>query len=355
VAALRDISEGEGDLTQRINIDTQDEIGELANCFNAFIARLNKIIGGIGRNSETVTASSGELLSVSEQMADHAEDLSARSNSVATAAEQMSSSMNSIAAASEQAAANLEMVSGSAGQMKLTLGEVAVNCEKARNVSDNASLKIKTASTRVALLGSAARDINKVTETITDIAEQTNLLALNATIEAARAGEAGKGFAVVAGEIKGLASQTAEATLDIKEKIQSIQRSTEDTVKDVEQITQVISEVTHIVAAIAAAVEEQSAAASEVAENIEQASAGIGEVNQNVAESSQVACEISEDISKVNRVAVDMTTRSSQMKKNAQVLSDLSSKLKNMIGVFKVSHDDADMETAPKSMQLFDC
>ena len=155
------------------------------------------------------------------------------------------------------------------------------------------------------------------------------------------AGEAGKGFAVVASEIKGLAAQTAGATQDIKEKIQGIQTSTEDTVKDVNQISQVIFEVTQIVSAIAATIEEQSASASEVAENIDQASLGIGEVNENVAESSQVSTEIAQDISKVHGVSREMTARSSQMKKSAQDLSELSGKLRDMIGVFKVSGADA--------------
>ncbi|MCG8636086.1 MAG: bacteriohemerythrin [Desulfobacterales bacterium] len=344
VEALKDISQGDGDLTQRIVINTRDEIGELAKWFNTFISRLNNIIVDIGSNSETVTAASGELLTVSELMAEDSGGLAGRSNSVAAAAEEMSASMNTVAAASEQASTNLGTVADAASQMKQTLNEVAQNCDKARHVSDNAAAKVGSASQRVELLGTSARDITQVTEVITDIAEQTNLLALNATIEAARAGEAGKGFAVVASEIKGLASQTADATLDIKEKIKGIQDSTDDTVRDVEQITQVISEVTEIVSTIAAAIEEQSASATEVAENIEQASTGIGEVNENVAQSSQVSTEIADDISKVNEVSVEMTNRSNKMKQSAGELSALSGKLRDMIGVFKVSVDEADTD-----------
>lgn len=353
VAALRNISQGDGDLTQRINIYTKDEIGELAKWFNAFISRLNNIIVDIGSNSETVTASSGELLSISEQMSEDSEDLASRSNAVAAAAEEMSSSMNSVAAASEQASTNLGTVSDAAGQMKQTLSQVAQNCEKARGISDNAGTKVKDASGRVERLGASARDINKVTEVITDIAEQTNLLALNATIEAARAGEAGRGFAVVASEIKGLAAQTAGATLDIKEKIGGIQESTSDTVKDVNQIAMVISEVTEIVSAIASAVEEQSASATQVAENIDQASTGIVEVNENVAESSQVSTQIAQDISKVHGVSQEMTSRSNQMKQSAKDLSELSGKLRNMIGVFKVSVE-VDVEAENDSQTKID-
>ncbi|MBI9089125.1 MAG: bacteriohemerythrin [Desulfobacterium sp.] len=346
VAALKDIAEGDGDLTQRIEIDTKDEIGELAKWFNAFISRLNHIIVDIGSNAEIVSASSGELLAVSEYMADDSADLASRSNAVARATEKMSSSMNSVAATSEEAATNLRTVADAAGEMKQTLNEVAQNCERARTVSENAAVKVKTASDRVEKLGSSAREINTVTELITEIAAQTNLLALNATIEAARAGEAGKGFAVVAGEIKGLAAQTSNATLNIQEKIEGIQASTDDTVRDVELITKVISEVTEIVSAIAAAVEEQSVSATEVAENIDQASTGINEVNGNIAQSSQVSTEISKDLHRVNGLSGKMTTRSGQMKKNAQELSFISGQLRDMIGVFKISLADAGMEDA---------
>jgi hemerythrin-like metal-binding protein len=357
-AALKDISEGDGDLTKRIEIKTKDEIGELANSFNEFVGKLNNIIVDVSLNSETVTAASGELLEVSDQMSGGVKDLFSRTNSVAVAAEEMSSNMGSVAAASEQAATNLSMVTDSAEQMKTTLNEVAENCEKAKQISDNASDQVHTASKGVGLLGDSAKEISKVTEVITDIAAQINLLALNATIEAARAGEAGKGFAVVAEEIKGLANQTANAILDIKQKIGSIQDSTGDTVKDVEKITIVISDVTKIVSTIASAIEKQSESASEIAQNMEQASIGITEVNENVSQSSEVSSEIAEEISKVNSVAETMNTKSSQMNKSAGDMSDLSSSLRDMISVFKISRDDAeasvDMDTGLKENDIID-
>ncbi|MCD4718683.1 MAG: bacteriohemerythrin [Desulfobacula sp.] len=340
-SGLKNIATGEGDLTQRLEIKTRDELGELATWFNAFIERLNNIIVNIGANAETVTAASGEMLSVSEQISDGAEDLSDKASTVAAASEEMSSNMNSVAAASEQASTNIGMVADSASQMQATLGEVATNCDRARSISSDAATQADKASQRVTLLGAAAKEVSKVTEVITDIAAQTNLLALNATIEAARAGEAGKGFAVVAGEIKSLAGQTAQATKDIKEKIVGIQDSTDDTVLDVTKISEVISDVNEIVTTIAAAVEEQSASATEVAQNIEQASTGIVDVNENVTQSSQVSSEIAKDISGVNAVAEDMSKKSTQMNQSAVDLSSLSSKLRDMISVFKVSVTDA--------------
>ena len=337
---LRDISEGEGDLTKRLSTGRTDEIGLLAFWFDAFMARLNNIIVDIGRNSETVTSSSGEVLSVSEKMNDNAATLSGKAETVATASEEMSTGMSSIAAASEQASTNMSAVADAAGQMKQTLDEVVQNCNKAKEVADNASEKVETASGKVSRLGESAKEISQVTEAITDIADQTSLLALNATIEAARAGEAGKGFAVVAAEIKDLATQTQDSAKNIKEKIEGIQNSTSETVNEVSGISSVITDVNDIVSSIASAMDEQAATTSEVADNIEQASSGISEVNENVTQSSQVASEIAGDISEVNSITDQMKDRSERMKKSSEDLANLSSNLRDMISVFKVSRSE---------------
>ncbi len=336
---LKATAEGEGDLTKRLHVNRTDEIGVLAGWFNAFISRMNNIIVDITQNAHTVTAASTEVLSVSEQMSEDAADLSMRASTVAAATEEMSTSMNSVAAATEQSSTNISIVADSAGDMKATLGEAVQSCYKAQHISENATSAVDGASSKVKLLGEAAKDISKITEVITEIAEQTNLLALNATIEAARAGEAGKGFAVVASEIKNLAAQTTGATHDIRNKVTGIQNSTSETVTEVDNISAVIAEVNEIVSTIAAAIEEQSAAATEVANNIHQASLGIAEINENIAQTSHVAGEVASDIHGVNNVAETMSLKSGQMNSSARDLSDLSSKLRDMISVFKISTD----------------
>jgi methyl-accepting chemotaxis protein len=336
VAGLKDIARGEGDLTMRLEATSKDEVGELARWFNVFIEKLQGIIKDITGGVETLSSSSTELSAISEQMTQGIQNVSEKANTVSAASEEMSANMNNVAAAMEQSATNTNMVATASEEMSSTINEIAQNAEKARGISDEAAHKASATSTNMDQLGNAANSIGKVVETITDISEQVNLLALNATIEAARAGEAGKGFAVVANEIKELAKQTAEASGDIKEKIEGIQGTTSTTVGQIAEITQVITDVNEVVATIATAVEEQSAATREIADNVNQASTGIQEVNENVNQSSSVSSEISRDIAGVSTSMDEMSTSSSQVNLSAQELSKLSEELKQLVDQFKI-------------------
>ncbi len=336
VHGLQDAAEGEGDLTKRLDASSKDEVGELARWFNAFVEKIQGIVSELAQHANRINQASSSLSGISGQMNIGAEQTSSKASMVAAASEEMSSNVSSVAAAMEQAANNINVVAASTEEMTATIQEIGQSTEKARNITEEAVGQTARASDQVGELGSAAQEIGKVVEAITDISEQVNLLALNATIEAARAGEAGKGFAVVANEIKDLARQTSEATLAIKQRVDSIQQSTDGTVAEIENITRVVNSVNEVVTTIASAVEEQSTTTGEIAGNIAQASLGIGEVNENITQSSTVAANIASDIAEVTIAAGEMSESSSQVNLSASELAKLAEQLNSLVGRFKV-------------------
>lgn len=336
VEGLKDAAQGEGDLTKRLSVKSRDEAGSLAHWFNTFVEKLQHIISDISGNAGELGKASEKLLGISTEMSQGIGQMADKSSAVASAAEEMSSNMNSVAAASEQATTNINMVSAAAEEMTATINEIADNMQKTRVSSNKAVEKTKEASGSIDLLSKDALDIGRVVETINDISEQTNLLALNATIEAARAGEAGKGFAVVAGEIKDLARQTAEATVEIKGKIDGIQNSTHQTVSTIEDVIVEIDGVNQMIDTVAAAVEEQSATTREIASNVTQAAQGIQDVTENVTQSSTVAESIAVDISSVNQTVKDMEEKSQNVDACSADLSQLSENLKKSVNLFRI-------------------
>lgn len=326
----------QGDLTKQLMVQRKDELGRLANSLNTMVVELRALIGEVVDGSRLLTDSSGDLAAVSKQLSISASSTSQRSNIVSAATEQMNAGIQSVSTAMEQSATNVNMVAASTEEMSATITEIAINAEKARCVSESAVQKSRATSEKMAVLGDYAQKIGHVTGTITDISDQINLLALNATIEAARAGEAGKGFAVVANEIKELARQTAEATVDIKMRIREIQSTASATVGDIEEVTQVIADVNAVVHTIASAVEEQSAASSEIAGNIAEASQGIHEVNENMAQSSVVVDSISRDVVEINQKADEVGQGSVDVEKSAHKLSALADQMERYVRRFKI-------------------
>jgi hemerythrin-like metal-binding protein len=341
VSSLRDIAEGQGDLTIRLPEGSRDELGDLARYFNGFSGQLQGILKEVRENSVTLASSSTEMSAIAGQMSSGAQDTSSKSATVATAAEEMSANTNSVAAGMEQATTNLSSVATATEEMSATIGDIAANSEKARAISADAGAQAEGVAGLMKQLGTAAQEIGKVTETITSISSQTNLLALNATIEAARAGAAGKGFAVVANEIKELAQQTASATEEIKGRISGIQSSTGAAIADVDKIAGVIREVGEIVATIATAIEEQAAVTRDMARNIAEATTGVRDANQRVAQTATVSQEIARDIAAVNTASGEMTSASQQVQASSMDLSQLAEQLKAMVGRFKLDEGSA--------------
>lgn len=333
---LKDIADGDSDLTKRLKADSKDELGELAGSFNRFAEKLQNMFKQVADGISTMSSATTELSAVSDQLSSGTENVSAESDSVAAAAEQMNANMNSVSAATEEVTTNMTLVASATEEMTSTINEVAQSTDRASNVTQNAVVVAGTASDRIKELGDAAEEIGKVTESIAEISEQTNLLALNATIEAARAGDAGKGFAVVANEIKELAKQTAEATLEIKQKIDGVQSSTVRSVSEIEQITTVIDEINVTVATIATTVEEQATATAEISSNVSQGVQGLSEVNENVAQSAVVSGEIAKNIGKISQSSTEIADGGHQINASATELSKLAENLEVMMKGFKL-------------------
>ncbi len=307
VATLKNIAEGEGDLTRRLPEGRRDETGEVCLWFNRFVGNVHGIISQVSNTTMQVASSSGHLQSTAEQIATAAEEVAAQSATVATASEEMSATSNDISRNCTLAADIANRASEMAGDGAAVVQETLLGME-------HIAEKVRESAHTVEALGARSQQIGAIVGTIEDIADQTNLLALNAAIEAARAGEQGRGFAVVADEVRALAERTTRATREIGEMIKAIQNETggavstmEEGVNEVEkgmdssrrsgealqQILAGIKEVTMQVHQIATAAEEQTAVTGEISTNIHQITDVVQQTANGAHETAGAASNLS--------------------------------------------------------------
>jgi methyl-accepting chemotaxis protein len=333
---LKDVSEGEGDLTKRLEVLGSDEIGKMSIYFNQFIGKLQFIIGAVSQNAESVAAAATELSAISTQIAAGSEELSTQISTVSSATNHATENVNSISAAAEEMSSSSHSVAAAIEQMSASLNDVARNCQKESQIAAEANQYAKKSSQVMDQLGTAAKSIGKVVVVISDIANQTNLLALNASIEAASAGDAGKGFSVVANEVKALSQKTARATMEIEKQIAEMQSNAESAILSIEAVSRIIEDVNAISQTIVSAVEEQSATVNEISRNIVGVSAGATQVSKNVSESAMGLSEVASTISGVNAGVAETAHGTQQVKTSANELSLLSEKLKELLSQFKI-------------------
>lgn len=254
----------------------------------------------VGQIVETISSASTEL----EASASTLTATATRSRELSTA----------VAAASEEASTSVQSVASATEELTSSVNEISRQVQESARIASEAVGQARQTNDRVGKLSKAATRISNVVELISNIAGQTNLLALNATIEAARAGEAGRGFAVVASEVKALAEQTAKATGEIGQQIDSIQAATQESVGDIKEISGTIEKLSEISATIASAVEEQGAATQEISRNVQQAARGTTEVSSSITDVQHGACETGSASSQVLAAARSLSNDSSRLK-----------------------------------------
>ncbi|MCC5823388.1 MAG: methyl-accepting chemotaxis protein [Phycisphaerales bacterium] len=294
-------------LTKRVGMKRQDEIGMVASSFDDLVGSLQGVVSEVVSTSQSVAASSTEIAASAEQMAATLSNQELSASQVAAAIAEMSTSVSEVARQSGDAAASAQQ----SGQRAASGGDVVRKTVAEMSLIND---EVASAASQVNELSLKAASIGEVLEVINAIADQTNLLALNAAIEAARAGEHGRGFAVVADEVRKLAERTQQATLEVAGSITVIQDGTRSTVEGIERCTQRVStgadlagqagdsleeivasagSVEQLIQSISAATQQQAAASEEVTSSMETISNGTRETSEAARQAAEAAASLS--------------------------------------------------------------
>ncbi|GAA6135839.1 methyl-accepting chemotaxis protein [Oceaniserpentilla sp. 4NH20-0058] len=322
-AILNDMAQGQGDLTLRVDIHTQDEIGQMAQNFNAFIDKQSQMIKLIANATDELSEEAKNTALATQKTEKAIQTQNDETHTVASAITQMAATSQDVAQSAESASDSTKGANAEAQQGRSTVDQAI---QGIRTLSD----EVEESTNTINKVKSDSENIGTVLDVIKGVAEQTNLLALNAAIEAARAGEQGRGFAVVADEVRTLAQRTQDSATEIESLIVALQSATDKAVTTMEENrTSVGSSVDNIT--------EAGNSLSNIAEMI----GTISDMNIKIAAASEeqtaVANEISQNIVNIQDTSNQSTQNISEISVSSQKLESLSYELKKLVSQFKVS------------------
>ncbi|MBD5772440.1 methyl-accepting chemotaxis protein [Marinomonas colpomeniae] len=319
---IREISEGDGDLTQKIEFSTKDELGDLADEFNGFMDRLRGIIGSIHKQSDSLGQMTTGLKDVSVRTSDITSALANASEFIVSAGHEMDMSNQQMASVARDTAdeANNSNVLTKSGMSAVTNSQKAIK----ELVAD-----IQSALARSEELQKSSEAITSVLEVIGNIAEQTNLLALNAAIEAARAGEQGRGFAVVADEVRTLATRTQDSTNEIESMIEKLNINVSESAKAIRN--------SHDNAEFTASnFDEVTKTFTALSESFSKVQEMAAQTAQATQEQSVVANDLNQNMVSLNEQTTSVQTVADLIHQQSEDISKLYKELDHQVGSFKV-------------------
>lgn len=321
VGALKDIAEGEGDLTQRLEQHGNDEIAVLAAQFNTFAENIQTIVRLVSDTSVHLATASEELNRSTSNTGDSIKQQKMEVDQAAAAITQMSSAAHEVAQNAELTAASTKDV-----DQQTKEGRALVN--KTLEAIQSLTGKTQDTAQRIEQLGSGINQISSVIDVIRGVAEQTNLLALNAAIEAARAGEQGRGFAVVADEVRTLANRTTKSTEEISSKVESLQRDAASAVANMLENRDLANETMEVANKAGSALDSITNGVSQIASMTMQ-------IASASEEQSSVAEQINQSIVNINHIADSADAQASRIAENSEKLAVTSETLNALVNRFK--------------------
>ncbi len=322
-----------GNLSQRTQLNSEDEIGEMATNFNIFCDNLSDMIKQIINSTNNLLELSESLSGFSNTTSKLSKDMYYNSNHISNASEEATQQVEILNKFSGQFGAFMAMVLDSINELTVNMDEVLKRSQMEREKSMAASNQSRQSDESIQKLTQSSFEISQVVDAIKDIAERTNILALNATIEASSAGEAGKGFAVVAGEVKELALQTVEAAEEIDNHTESIRFNTNYSAKTIGSIGHVINDIYQLSESIAQAVQSQGNSLNQILAEFTELKQNSSNLSKNVEASVNGLKNISsnlgilnKDISQINDGVMGMDKSTGNLRSIIKLLKESTEK-----------------------------
>ncbi|MBE9608363.1 methyl-accepting chemotaxis protein [Chitinilyticum piscinae] len=319
---MQALTSGHGDLTIRLEVDSRDEIGDIARHFNTFMEQLRQMFLLLRDDTVKLTSGVQQLGRMTEQLSEGAREQADTASATAATIEQITVSINHIADFTRDANANAQETGRLSERSAQSVTEVAGEV-------DGAATAVNNLAGVMAGLDQSSQQISAIAGVIKDIADQTNLLALNAAIEAARAGEQGRGFAVVADEVRKLAERTGTATVEIDRMIGSIRSQTDEALASMQQ--------THC--AVQDSVGKAASAADQIRdirERMARLVEGVGEISTAASEQSAATTIMAQSAERISQMAQQGEQSISLARRVSDDMAELASQLQAMVGRFRL-------------------